>query len=622
MSYINLQTALRANTSNDNNRSYTLVSLKSLGTPSIAEAPKPKNLNQWINEMDRVIVFLIQNQIEVSANKVKKLMPVNGKQWKYYDLQDKFEWIAKVRWNHMLIVTHLLGGHYGSNAYQKGRYLSQDISLKPYIATFNAISTIVSWKCESDRPIRPNACTKGGWLTQDLTYQPYRWIPGSSSHHTFTNSEYISGSRGFSLKSAVKYLHSDPKAKGKRLSLADEAKGAMMLIARSILKEKVSGYALPIIHPLVGEHRASNLALSAVEIMISIVSRDGKIYHDSTAYRRITRYDKQETFMGSDKKANALFHRTKLGSPASGVSKYAMTILGEHYMKRIVDEYQELMHEIRPVVEGSAPKHFLSITEDQLSGLTNYRDKLIILKNLVGFNEDGTMRIYNKVDDNGVTRAYNIMTQLSSRARTTLGYTQYDGAAMLQSIVIDQLIAKFGIEKVENNAPQHLLMVQDRKAFRENLCEETGKDIGFIKQLLSKVDNGGKVKQQLLKKSPTLSAYYTETRPFVEEYFNATHQSLIDEAKKLTHTVDKKQAWLQEAIESGQYTAEGQKFFGLFFHTWTQTERHIREIMKSRATGYCHDVHDAIATKEKLNVELINQDIKDAGYQCIKAEEA
>ena len=63
---------------------------------------------------------------------------------------------------------------------------------------------------------------------------------------------------------------------------------------------------------------------------------------------------------------------------------------------------------------------------------------------------------------------------LTSDARKTMGYRQYDITAALQSIVVEQLEAK-GVN-VKIKYPQHYLLVLNRKWYRAKIMKETGKD--------------------------------------------------------------------------------------------------------------------------------------------------
>jgi hypothetical protein len=69
-----------------------------------------------------------------------------------------------------------------------------------------------------------------------------------------------------------------------------------------------------------------------------------------------------------------------------------------------------------------------------------------------------------------------------------------------------------------------------------------------------------------------------------------------------------------------KYDEDGRKIFGMFFFVWTQIERDIRELMKPFFKSYCHDVHDAIATKEIIDIDLINQELKDAGFKYVRVD--
>lgn len=64
---------------------------------------------------------------------------------------------------------------------------------------------------------------------------------------------------------------------------------------------------------------------------------------------------------------------------------------------------------------------------------------------------------------------------------------------------------------------------------------------------------------------------------------------------------DKKQPKLQQTTEFNKYS--------LFFFIWTQIEREIRHSMMSCFEGFVHEVHDAVYSKEIVEISLLEQKV-------------
>jgi len=210
---------------------------------------------------------------------------------------------------------------------------------------------------------------------------------------------------------------------------------------------------------------------------------------------------------------------------------------------------------------------------------------------------------------------------LTSLSRGTLGLLQYDIAAALQSIVIELLEAKKGTEYVKLNYPAHYELVLNRKAFRAKISDETGKELKWVKKRLTSIDNGGSVANGYLDRSPSLTAYKNEAYSFAMDYLDSIPKEQLIRAQRLTWVPKNlDEYWVKNDIAKGKRFEDGRKKFGVFFHAWAQTERIIRELMKQHFKGYCHDVHDAVATKEVVDVGLINQELIDAGFRYVRVE--
>ena len=61
----------------------------------------------------------------------------------------------------------------------------------------------------------------------------------------------------------------------------------------------------------------------------------------------------------------------------------------------------------------------------------------------------------------------------------------------------------------------------------------------------------------------------------------------------------KKQPKLQKTEEFNKYS--------LFFFVWTQIEREIRHAMMGCFSGFVHEVHDAVYSKEVVDISILEQ---------------
>lgn len=371
------------------------------------------------------------------------------------------------------------------------------------------------------------------------------------------------------------------------------------------------------IHHATGMRKAIGLGTAVARIIRAMAYSDGKIYHDESFLRYIQAYDKDNRIIhkNEDYKADGLFHRKNgTGNVHRGSYKYLITRKGEAFMSNVIESFMGL------VLDASKIQVHKADLLIGINSINNFviRDRFILLSRCVGVI-DGSLHISNSIKDNGVARVYGLMTMLTSDARTTMAYKQYDMTAALQSIVIDQLETK-GID-VEESYPAHYSLARDRKSYRVKIMKETGEDESWVKKKLTSIDNSGSVGEGYLQRSPSLKAYKDEANNFAMDYLNAIPTDQLIKAQELTWIPkDLDESWVQKDIKKGKRFADGRKKFGVFFHAWTQTERYIREIMKLNFNGYCHDVHDAIATKEVVDIKVLNQTIRDSGFKYVKVE--
>lgn len=420
----------------------------------------------------------------------------------------------------------------------------------------------------------------------------------------FTKYELLNGSLGYRLNSLDAFV-----IQGKMLK-TNSPSGTFTLLTAQLLKE----YGL--IHPLTSFNTAVNISASTIKLLWATTLQNGRVYHRNSALIYLDRYDKHNRIVhkSENKKCDGLFYRdSHTGSIATGSFKYHLSVRGETFMRDLVARYMDLvLGETKLYIK---PVDLLVSKED--IGKLSTRDQVVLLSRCAG-TKVGKLHIVNDIKDTQDSRVYGLMTMLTSRARTTLGYHQYDMTAALQSIVFDVLDAKAPYDATKR-FPVHFRMLPDRKTFRQVIANETGKDTLWVKISLTKIDNGGSVDHRILSKSDTLMKYKDEAKLFADEFMKYVDKEIVKTAKRHTKPHNIENEYIKKLIGK-KYHEDGRKIFGLFFFAWTQIERDIRELMKPHFKGYCHDVHDAIASKEIVDVELLNQEIADAGFKYVKIE--
>ena len=435
------------------------------------------------------------------------------------------------------------------------------------------------------------AVAKGGPITKPTKYPSY---------FNFSMYELHNGLLGFPLQSYNDVVQSDKELKSSTVS------GVMALIASQLLKE----YGL--VHVLTSWSNSVSIATSTIKLLWATTLQDGRVYHENSALRYLNRHDKNNVIVhkSMNNKCDGLFYRDDAtGTIVSGSFKYFLSKRGETFMRDLVDRYLSLVLDSTKIDIKSSD---LLVSKSDIKKL-HTRDQIVLLSRCAGMSK-GKYNIVNDIKDTQDSRVYGLMTMLTSRARTILGYHQYDMASALQSIVFDVLG-----HKAPKRFPQHFKMVSDRKAFRQQIADETGREVSWVKVALTKIDNGGGVDNRIIKKSKTLTSYKKESRPFVDAFMRAIPQELVVIAKRHAKIYDVDNKFIKKLIGT-KFREDGRKIFGLFFFVWTQVEREIRELIKSHFKGYCHDVHDAIATKERADLDAINKTISDAGFKYIKVE--
>ncbi len=294
----------------------------------------------------------------------------------------------------------------------------------------------------------------------------------------FTKYETINGSLGYRLLPLGNFIIQDPKLK------SGSPSGSFVMIATQLLKE------LGLIHTLTGFNTAVNIAASTIKLLWATTLQDGRVYHDNSALRYLNRYDKHNRIVhkSENPKCDGLFYRdSHTGNVVTGSFKYHLSRRGDTFMRDLVQRYMELaLGETKMDIKSED----MLVSPEEIKRL-HTRDQVVLLSRCAGARE-GKLHIVNDLKDTQDSRVYGLMVMLTSRARSILGYLQYDIAAALQSIVFDVLDAKAPYDAAMR-FPAHFEMIIDRKAFRLKIADEVGRDIAWVKVSLTKIDNGGSV---------------------------------------------------------------------------------------------------------------------------------
>ncbi len=422
----------------------------------------------------------------------------------------------------------------------------------------------------------------------------------------FTKYEVLNGLNGYRIDPLNSFVIPDRKLK------INAPAGSMVMLTAQLLKE----YGL--LHKLTGFNKAVQVAASTIKLLWATTLQDGRVYHNSHALKTLLFNDVNLRIIhkSEEPKCDGLFYRKdRTGTVGTGSFRYVLSRRGVTFMKVLVQRFLDLSFGDTKI--DISPQDLLVSREDIVNPQMHTRDQVVLLSRCAGYR-DGKLHIVNDVTDKQDSRVYGLMTMLTTDARTILGYHQYDMAAALQSIVFDVLDAKAPYDAAKR-FPLHFRMVSDRKSFRQQIADEIGKDISWVKVALTKIDNGGSVHYLTLRKSDTLMAYKDEFRLFVDEFMKYADPELIVTAKRHAKIYNVDNEFVKKLIGK-KYDADGRKIFGFFFFVWTQIERDIRELMKPFFKSYCHDIHDAIGSKEVVGVGLINQELKDAGFKYVRVE--
>lgn len=233
------------------------------------------------------------------------------------------------------------------------------------------------------------------------------------------------------------------------------------------------------------------------------------------------------------------------------------------------------------------------------------RDRYIMLSQLVAIDERGYL-IDNSstIDDKQASRIYSLFSSLKSETRRALGYINYDISACMQTIVAHYI----DIEPF----PLHKELLEDKRRFRSKIMEELECSYATAKEHLSAADNGKQFKN-LRKKSTTLDRYIDEAETLVDTFLgkvkkDCTHlYTTALSYAKYDMVIDKWEIKKGYKKKQPVFKQGDINKFSLFFFVWTQIERQIREAMMSCFSDYVHEVHDAVYSKEDIEVAIIEK---------------
>jgi len=284
--------------------------------------------------------------------------------------------------------------------------------------------------------------------------------------------------------------------------------------------------------------------------------------------------------------------------------KYTPTLLMQELAKSAIDYMQLLnFHQTnKPVL---APLDF--IMDKSLLKTLKLQDIAILLNDCIGYSNGFIIRPVPL--DRQYSRIYSCFTTISSETRKALDFINYDIGAALQTICL-QLVNQPSLY------PLHQDLVTDKVAFRQKIMNESGESKEWVKQELSKLDN----KETPPKYNhPTLKAYYQEAQQLRKEVINTTQnteQEIYNKAYLFAKINYKKH--YNSQTKKYDFIPNGRKESSIFFFIWTQYERQIREAMKQCFSNpqACQEVHDAIYSKENVNISLIEQRVyKDTNFK-------
>lgn len=278
--------------------------------------------------------------------------------------------------------------------------------------------------------------------------------------------------------------------------------------------------------------------------------------------------------------------------------KYEPTVLCE----RLFEHVFELIKAIDFKHKNIDLKSLDFIVDINLLKDIKLRDVMLLMNDCIGYMNGFVIR--PQPEDKQKSRVYSVMTSISSETRTKLGFKGYDIGCAMQTICMN-------LVKDIKKYPLHLEYVNDKHAFRQRIMRETDKDITWVKKIFSAIDNMAKLPKKI-DKYQTISEYFKEALRLRKEIVEGAEIELKYNADRFAknkiiirwHGIGNKPTF-EQSIEK--------KESSMFFFIWTQWEREIREHMKLAFLHpkACHDVHDAIYSKEIVEPSIIEEKVKE-----------
>jgi len=281
------------------------------------------------------------------------------------------------------------------------------------------------------------------------------------------------------------------------------------------------------------------------------------------------------------------------------VDSHSIKYTPTNYAENIIKTVFQLLKSIDFVHNDITikPLDFI-VTIDNLSDI-RLRDTMLLLSECIGYHNGFVIR--PNLKDTQYSRVYSIFTSINSFTRKILGYYNYDIGAALQTICM-QLVEDSSLY------PLHIELVNDKKAFRAQVQNETGKDILWVKKELSKINNK-ETMPKIYNQYPTLKLYYDEAQLLRKEIIDTAEPIILSRARDFAKIKHKK-IWIK-GQKKPQLMKDGKKESSIFFFIWTQWERQIRESMMSCFDDptSCHQVHDAVYSKQKICPNVIESKV-------------
>lgn len=237
------------------------------------------------------------------------------------------------------------------------------------------------------------------------------------------------------------------------------------------------------------------------------------------------------------------------------------------------------------------------IVDINLLSKIKMRDVMLLLKDCVQYSNGFVIR--PQLNDRQDSRVYSVFTEISSKTRKELGFVGYDIGSACQTICLQLVddVSKY---------PTHQALVQDKNIFRALIAKEMNQSIQWAKKELNKADNIETMPTKY-KRSKILTDYFNEATQLRKEIIQNAEPLIYERAYEYAKT-KKKKVWNSET-KKYDFIDDGKKESSIFFFIWTQWERLIRHAMIKAFSEpkKCHEVHDAVYSKESIEPSFIEK---------------